>query len=118
MTLGAPPLGVVVSIVRTISGVPTVIASATTGITGTAAFPAIGGLEGAIDVVQFTFLNKLVSFPIPIEFIDVNGVAHGSATSCSLIFTQITSGVPLFTITINGFLLGSGAPGVPATVDP
>jgi hypothetical protein len=111
---------VVVSVVRTIAGVPTVIASVTTGITGTASFPTIGGFEGALDSITFLSFTgaKLVSFPIPTEFVDVAGVAHDSATTCSLIFTQITPGVPLYTVTINGFLLGSGTPGVPTTVDP
>ena len=104
---GAPISGVVVTVVRTILGVPTAIANATTNLTGTATFPTIGGLEGAIDVVTFTYLGKLVSFPIPIEFVDVVGVAHDSATTCSLIFTQTgttTTGLPILTVTINGFV--------------
>jgi hypothetical protein len=107
---GAPISGVVVSIVRA----GTIVASVSTDTAGTATFPTIGGLEGAIDVVTFTYLGKLVSFPIPIEFVDVAGVAHDSATTCSLLFTQIgvtTTGLPILTATINGFL-SSG------TVDP
>ena len=104
LTLGAPvPSGVVVTVVR--AGVA--VASATTDLTGTATFPTIGGLEGAIDVVQFMFLGKLVSFPIPLEFVDTAGVSHDSATTCSLIFTQTgttTTGLPILTVTINGFL--------------
>jgi hypothetical protein len=111
LDLGAPPVtSVLVSIVR--AGV--VVASATTDASGVATFPAIGGLEGAIDVVTFTFLSKLVSFPIPLEFVDVAGVAHDSATTCSLIFTQTgvtTAGSPIFTVTINGFTLNM-------TIDP
>jgi hypothetical protein len=100
---GVPVTGALISIVR--AGV--VVASASTGLTGTALFPTIGGLEGAIDVVTFTFLGKTVSFPIPIEFVDTSGVAHDSATTCSLLFTQIgitTTGLPILTATVNGFL--------------
>jgi hypothetical protein len=102
--LAAPISGVAVSIYRV--GLPLPVATATTGPAGTASFPAIGGLEGAIDVVQFTFLGKTVLFSIPIEFDDVNGIAHDSATTCSLVFTQTgtsTAGAPIFTVTINGF---------------
>ncbi|MGD0621804.1 MAG: hypothetical protein ABSA82_04980 [Thermacetogeniaceae bacterium] len=108
--MNGPASGVTVYIYR--AGVQ--VAIATTDLTGTASFPTIGGLEGAIDVVQFTFLGKLVSFPIPLEFVDVVGVAHDSATTCSLIFTQTgttTTGLPILTVTINGFL-------ATGTVDP
>jgi hypothetical protein len=114
---GVPISGM--SIIITRDGIlPTI--TATTDLTGTASFPTIGGLEGAIDVVSFTYLGKTVSFPIPLEFVDVAGIAHDSATTCSLIFIQtgFTTGLPIFTVVINGFLLGSGTPGVPAMIDP
>ena len=94
--------GVSVSVVRAGTSIDMEITNAS----GVASFPTIGGLEGAIDVVTFSYL-KLVSFPIPLEFVDVVGVAHDSATTCSLIFTQIgttTTGAPIFTVTINGYL--------------
>jgi hypothetical protein len=117
LLLTGPAAGVTVGIIR--AGV--VVASATTDITGTATFPTIGGLEGAIDIVTFTVLGKTVSFAIPLEFVDVTRVAHDSATTCSLLFTQTgvsATGLPIFTVTINGFLEGTGVLGVPATIDP
>ena len=107
---GVPLTGVAVSVVRTISGLPAVIATATTGLTGTVSFPTIGGLEGAIDTITFfdPLSAKQISFPIPLEFVDVAGVAHDSATTCSLVFAH---GVLTLAVTINGFL-ASG------TIDP
>jgi uncharacterized repeat protein (TIGR02543 family) len=102
---GIPALGTTVFINRA----GTVVATGATDITGTVLFPAIGGLEGAIDTVSFTFLGKTVLFPVPLEFTDAAGVAHDSATTCSLVFTQTgtdISGLPIFTVAINGFLMG------------
>ena len=86
------------------------IASATTDITGTASFPTIGGFEGALDAITFLSGVKLVAFPIPVEFTDVLGVAHDSATACSVVFLG-TAVANTFTVAINGFLL-------PGTIDP
>ena len=94
-----------------------VIATAITDLTGTAAFPGIGGLLGSIDVVVFAFLSKLASFAIPLEFIDVLGVAHDSATSYSLEFTRTTVLGTRFTVTLNGYMVGSKTRGVPFIID-
>lgn len=115
---GAPIAGTTVTVTRLISGVPTVIATATTNALGVATFPTIGGLEGALDTVSFISGVKLVSFPIPVEFTDVLGVAHDSATTCTLLFAGVVAMVNTFTVVINGFLLGSGTVGVPALIDP
>ncbi len=116
---GAPLVGTTVTVTRLIGGVPTVVATAVTDITGTAAFPTIGGLEGALDTVSFVSGGvKVVSFPIPIEFTDVLGVAHDSATACSLLFAGVAVLLNTYTVTVNGFLLGSGTIGVPALIDP
>ncbi len=99
--------GTVVTVLR----LGSVVASATTGVTGSVSFPTIGGLEGAIDIVTFLAPNgKLVTFPIPIEFTDINGITHDSATTCSLTF--VATVVPgVFTVIINGFTLNT-------TIDP
>jgi hypothetical protein len=106
-----------VSVFRLISGVPTLIATHYTNASGVASFPEIGGLEGALDAVSFSVTDKVALFPIPIEFFDIMGVAHDSATVCSIIFTQIDE-TDNFAATINGFLVGSGTPGVPLIIDP
>ena len=111
--LGVGIAGIVFSVLR----LGSVIASATTDMTGTAAFPGIGGLQGGIDVVTFTFLSKQVSFPIPLEFIDITEVAHDSASSYSLVFTRTTVLGTRLTVTLNGFVEGTGALGVPLIID-
>ena len=74
-------------------------------------------MQGGIDVVTFTFLSKQVSFPIPLEFIDITEVAHDSASSYSLVFTRTTVLGTRLTVTLNGFVEGTGALGVPLIID-
>ncbi len=87
----------------TVSRLGMMVASATTDVTGAVTFPAIGGLEGGIDVVAFLAPSgKLVSFAVPLEFTDMAGITHDSATTCSLTFTG--TAVPgVFAVIINGF---------------
>jgi hypothetical protein len=115
---GAPLIGTTISIIRTVNGVPTIIASANTDILGSATFPTIGGLEAGLDVVQFISDSKVVQFPIPPEFVDVAQVAHDSATVCSLLFVGVAEPLNTYTVFINGFLLGTGELGIPQLIDP
>lgn len=114
---GLPLAGIPVTIIRTINGVPTALVTVNTDLSGTAVFPTIGGLQGAIDTVVFQANGRLMSFPIPLEFTDILGVAHDSATACSLTLIGVADPVNFFTVAINGFLVGSGVLGVPLLID-
>ena len=103
--------GVTVRLTRRVDG--TVTITRVTGANGEADFGDIGGFAGSLDDIEFTdpLTLKTVTFHVPLEFTDENGVLRDSQTACDIQFRRTASGSRIFEVTIDGFKLQD-------TVDP
>jgi len=114
-----PTIAIGVKITRVISSTTSDVIGPVITVGGTATFVGIGGIEGALDTISFPDpMNRAltVTFAVPIEFADASAtpILHDSATVCSVVFVEISSGT--FEVILNGFLVGTGVPSTPLLI--
>ncbi|MDD2443536.1 MAG: hypothetical protein PHS52_03440 [Desulfotomaculaceae bacterium] len=99
---GTPAAGVTVQLRRNVPPFPVTI-NAVTDQAGVATFAEVGGFAGGVDqiIFQLTPGGKIVTFNVPLEFIDINGVAHDSATVCTITFNRVDTAPEQFEVFIN-----------------
>jgi len=90
-----------VSLIRKVDTSTVTITKVTNG-SGVASFAEIGGFAGSLDDIEFTDQNKLVTFHVPVEFIDVNDIPRDSATACVIQFQRQLLVPNSYTVTIDG----------------
>ena len=93
--------GVSASLIRKVDTSTVTITKVTNG-SGVASFAEIGGFAGSLDDIEFTDQNKLVTFHVPVEFIDVNDIPRDSATACVIQFQRQLLVPNSYTVTIDG----------------